>query len=37
MENKKLYEKPELEIVEFIAEDSIASSGVSNYEWIWEE
>jgi hypothetical protein len=34
---KKTYEKPELFIVEFQAEESIASSGVSIIEWIWEE
>jgi hypothetical protein len=37
MEKKTSYQKPEVTIVEFQAEESIASSGVTIYEWIWEE
>lgn len=35
MEKKELYEKPEIVVIEFVIEDSIASSGAINGEQFW--
>ena len=37
MEKKDLYEKPEIVIIEFVIEDSIATSGINDINGAWLE